>query len=54
MASGDWSDPNREPLEPPWGTCDWGDCDEVADRWRWSEDHGGWLPVCGWHDLNDV
>lgn len=34
------------PAEPPAGGCDWGYCDNPAALWRWSEDHGGWLPVC--------
>jgi hypothetical protein len=31
------------------GTCDWGDCDALAERWRWSSDVGEWLPVCWTH-----
>jgi len=27
------------------GTCDWGDCDEIASETRWDDEHG-WLPVC--------
>lgn len=49
-----WQDPETPPRSDPPGTCDWGDCDEIATRWRWSDDHAGWLPVCDWHDLNDV
>jgi hypothetical protein len=33
------------PYEEPHGTCDWGGCDEVATRWRWSP-RCGWLPTC--------
>lgn len=33
------------PYGEPSGTCDWGGCDEVATRWRWST-RCGWLPVC--------
>lgn len=35
---------------PPPGTCDWGDCDAVADGWRFSDSHG-WLPVCYAHSF---
>lgn len=49
MATGAWSDPGRRPVEEPFGTCDWGECDEHAVDYRWVEDLGGWLPVCEEH-----
>ena len=36
---------NGEPHDDPCGTCDWGWCDALATRWRWSIVLG-WLPVC--------
>jgi hypothetical protein len=33
----------------PWGTCDWGECDEPATEWRWSESDLMHLPVCDRH-----
>lgn len=30
------------------GTCDWGGCDEPAERFR-QDDDAGWLPVCANH-----
>lgn len=36
------------PLEEPYGSCDWGDCDRWATAWRLSSTHG-WLPVCFVH-----
>lgn len=33
------------PQDEPYGTCDWGGCDEVATTWRHDDEHG-WLPVC--------
>lgn len=41
----------RAPAYSPAGTCDWGDCDQLASGWRWDDDHG-WLPVCSWHGLS--
>jgi hypothetical protein len=40
----------HEPDEEPYGTCDWGYCDEPATVWRWSESLGEWLPVCPDHE----
>lgn len=37
------------PVGVPEGTCDWGGCDAIAERWRWSEDVASWLPVCWTH-----
>src|SRR5260221_9287575 len=34
--------------DEPGGTCDWGDCDEIATEMRWDDEHG-WLPVCAYH-----
>ena len=38
-----------KPSEEPYGSCDWGDCDNWATAWRLSSSHG-WLPVCFAHD----
>jgi hypothetical protein len=35
----------------PMGTCDWGECDEPATEWRWSENDLMHLPVCEAHEL---
>lgn len=32
-----------------YGTCDWGGCDGAAERFRWSTETKGWLPVCAAH-----
>lgn len=32
-----------------WGTCDWGGCDDQAERFRWSAATCAWLPVCTAH-----
>lgn len=31
---------------PPYGTCDWGCCNEEAVRWRWEDGLEVHLPVC--------
>ena len=35
----------------PYGTCDWGDCNEEAVRWRYGDPEHGHLPVCLSHSL---
>lgn len=35
----------------PYGTCDWGDCNEEAVRWRYGDQEHGHLPVCYEHSL---
>ena len=35
----------------PYGTCDWGGCDEEVVRWRYSDEIGTHLPVCSAHSL---
>jgi hypothetical protein len=33
-----------------WGyDCDWGNCNEEAEAWRFSNDTDRWLPVCAKH-----
>ncbi len=38
----------EEGPDEPGGTCDWGDCGEIASDTRWDDEHG-WLPVCAVH-----
>lgn len=32
-----------------YGSCDWGGCNDEAERFRWSDEVEGWLPVCASH-----
>lgn len=41
----------EESLEPPYGTCDWGRCDEEVYGWRYWRPMRRWLPVCYSHML---
>lgn len=41
--------PEPKPTEHPWGTCDWGTCDNRARWWRWENAMKLWLPVCEKH-----
>lgn len=41
--------PRDKPIEPWFGTCDWGDCNAPSVSTRWSDECGMWLPVCEQH-----
>jgi hypothetical protein len=38
----------ERPAEEAYGTCDWGNCEQDAEYWRWDDEYG-WLPVCADH-----
>ena len=41
------------PLAELGGSCDWGECDEVASGVRWSDRAAEWLPACAGHMVPD-
>jgi len=40
---------NLVPWEAPWGECDWGYCKRDSVAWRFDDNSGRMLPVCGLH-----
>jgi hypothetical protein len=42
-------DDDLHPIDPPYGTCDWGYCDDAVVAWRWDPEGQRFLAVCEQH-----